>query len=145
MVIKGGEETPTPDVRTNTIRDMLDKTLEKIKTSVSMPTQSLSEEQEGTVSGSSSEEFIVEHSLEELKCIDDDCIEVKYVNDVLMDDVSGNYRELILRDLGVRYLDEKFTRPRHSDDETDIMILKEAGISYINENEWEELAFRLQT
>jgi len=108
---------------------MLDKTMEKIKTSVSTntaPTQSLSEEHE------EEEEFIVEHGLEELNCIqEEECIEV-------------NYREVILRELGVQFLDEKYTRAKRSDDETDIMILKENGISYINENECEELAIKLK-
>jgi uncharacterized Zn finger protein (UPF0148 family) len=44
-----------------------------------------------------------------------------------------NNRDLILRDLGVLYLDNKFTRPRRSDDETEAMILKEAGISYVED------------
>lgn len=105
---------------------MLDKTMEKIKSSVSTNTaltQSLSEEHE---------EFIVEHSLKDLNCMkEEECIEV-------------NYREIILRDLGVQFLDEKYTRAKRSDDETDIMILKENGIVYINENEWEELASKLK-
>lgn len=41
-------------------------------------------------------------------------------------------REIILRDLGVLHLDVKVTRPRRSDDETEAMILKEAGISYVD-------------
>ena len=46
-----------------------------------------------------------------------------------------NNRDFILRDLGVLYLDNKFTRPRRSDDETEAMILKEAGIRYVEEDE----------
>ena len=114
------------DERTNSTR--IDKTMEKIKTSVvstnTAPTQSLSEEHEDE----EDEEFIVEHSLEELNCIkEEECIELEV-----------NYRETILRELGVQFLDEKYTRAKRSDDETDIMIVKENGISYINENEWEE-------
>lgn len=39
---------------------------------------------------------------------------------------------MILRDLGVLHLDNKVTRPRRSDDETEVMILKEAGIMCVD-------------
>lgn len=46
--------------------------------------------------------------------------------------------EEILRELGVLHLEGKVTRPRHSADETEISILKQAGVRYFNTAEYEE-------
>mmetsp|Transcript_6204 Transcript_6204/g.13505 ORF Transcript_6204/g.13505 Transcript_6204/m.13505 type:complete len:498 (+) Transcript_6204:265-1758(+) len=48
--------------------------------------------------------------------------------------------EEILRSLGVLHLDGKTTRPRYNVDETDVSILKEAGVHYVNTAEYEERA-----
>lgn len=45
--------------------------------------------------------------------------------------------EQILRRLGVLYLEDKVTRPRQAEDESDAAILKEAGVYYFNTKEFE--------
>ncbi|KAL7551975.1 hypothetical protein ACHAWF_015191 [Thalassiosira exigua] len=67
----------------------------------------------------SDREYIVEgqHSQE--------CIEIK---------VRSRHEE-ILRELGVIHLENKVARPRYTAEESEVTILKQAGIRYIDENE----------
>ena len=46
--------------------------------------------------------------------------------------------EEILRNLGVLHLENKVTRPKYNKDETDETILKQAGIYYVNTEEYKE-------
>ena len=50
--------------------------------------------------------------------------------------------EEILRKLGVLHLENKVTRPKYNTDETDETILKQAGIYYVNTEEYKENAKR---
>jgi len=50
--------------------------------------------------------------------------------------------EEILRKLGVLHLENKVTRPKYNTDETDETILKQAGIYYVNTEEYTENAKR---
>ncbi len=56
-----------------------------------------------------------------------ECVEIKL----------ESRQEEILRQLGIVHLDSKFARPRYSDDETDAMILKQAGVRLFNMDERE--------
>ena len=46
--------------------------------------------------------------------------------------------EEILRKLGVLHLENKVTRPKYNTDESDETILKQAGIYYVNTEEYKE-------
>ena len=52
--------------------------------------------------------------------------------------------EEILRQLGIIHLENKFTRPRFHNDETDAMILQQAGVKFMNTDEWGDGAGRKQ-
>ena len=56
-----------------------------------------------------------------------ECVEVKL----------ESREEEILRQLGVIHLENKFTRPRYHNDETDAMILQQAGVNLLNTDHWE--------
>jgi len=48
----------------------------------------------------------------------------------------------ILRKLGVLHLENPVTRPRYNKDESEASILKEAGVHYLNSDEYEEKALQ---
>jgi uncharacterized Zn finger protein (UPF0148 family) len=55
-----------------------------------------------------------------------ECVEVKL----------ESREEEILRQLGVIHLENKFTRPRYHNDETDAMILQQAGVKLLCTDDW---------
>jgi len=60
----------------------------------------------------------------------EECIELKV----------RSREEDILRKLGILHLENKVTRARYTNDESDATILKQAGVSYINTEQYEESA-----